>query len=91
MGKPFFDRFIGNRGDPQTADRLMTAGFVQDPAGNQFSLTSGICRIVLGGDFSALLFNGIQWADKAVENLDFLDVFAIDLFPLLDTRILSIS
>ena len=30
--------------------------------------------------FLTLLLNGIQWADKAVENLDFLDVFAIDLF-----------
>ena len=29
--------------------------------------------------FLTLLLNGIQWADKAVENLDFLDVFAIDL------------
>ena len=27
-----------------------------------------------------MLLDGIQWADKAVENLDFLDVFAIDLF-----------
>ena len=30
--------------------------------------------------FLTLLLDGIQWADKAVENLDFLDVFAIDLF-----------
>ena len=30
--------------------------------------------------FLTLLLNGIQWADKAVENLDLLDVFAIDLF-----------
>ena len=27
-----------------------------------------------------MLLDGIQWADKAVENLDSLDVFAIDLF-----------
>ena len=27
-----------------------------------------------------MLLNGIQWPDKAVENLDLLDIFAIDLF-----------
>ena len=41
--KSFFDRFVCDGRDPQSADWFMAVCLVKNPAGYQFSFTSGVC------------------------------------------------
>ena len=46
------DSAVLHRGNPKTEDRLAASGHFIHQSEDQLSLTSGVCRIVLGGDFS---------------------------------------
>ena len=43
ISESFFDSFVCNRRNPQSADWFMTVRFVKNPAGYQFTFSSGIC------------------------------------------------
>ena len=41
-GKALADRLVRHRGDPQPSDRLVAAGLLKDPPGDQLALPSGV-------------------------------------------------